>query len=84
MVSKCANSNCLIPFLHLGKGTLFFFQVSSDPETLGRDGSMNSVRKGPHRLETFWLCEHCALSLMVRMVRGRAEIVPRDAMQELN
>jgi len=84
VVSKCANPNCLKPCLHLGKGTLFFFQVSSDTETWADDGCMSSVRKGPHRLETFWLCEHCASSLMVRRARGRAEIVPRDAVEGLN
>jgi hypothetical protein len=84
VVSKCANPNCLVPFLHLGKGTLFFCQISSDPETLGGKGSMSSVRKSAHRLETFWLCEHCASRLMVQIVRGKAEIVTRDAVQGLN
>lgn len=77
MVSKCANPNCLVPFLYLGRGALFLFEVISDPKTSGGDDNPMTEHKGPHRLETFWLCERCSSSFMVRMVRGKVEIVRR-------
>jgi hypothetical protein len=75
VVSKCAN-----PFT-LGKGTLFLLEVSSNPETSGGEDSITTVHKGPHRLETFWLCDHCSSTFIVRMLTDKAVIVPRDVVQ---
>ena len=77
MVSKCANPNCLVPFLYLGKGTLFLFEVNFDFPISDGDDGMATKHEGPHRFETFWLCEHCSSSFIVRMIRGQVEIVRR-------
>lgn len=77
MVSKCANPNCLVPFLYLRKGTLFLFEVNSDLGTSDGDDSRATKHEGPHRFKTFWLCEHCSSSFMIRMIRGKVEIVRR-------
>jgi len=73
VVSNCANPNCCRPFLYLREGTLFLFETNYN----SRDITL--VRKGPRRLESFWLCANCSSSLVVRMIRGKAEIVPRGA-----
>ena len=78
MVSKCANPNCSTPFLYLGKGTLFFFEISPDSEPPVATESLRTLRKGPHRIETFWLCRNCSSRLVVRMIRGKVEVVSRE------
>lgn len=78
MVSKCANPDCLMPFLYFGKGTLFLFEISSDPEPKGRNDSVITAQNGPRKTETFWLCGHCSSRFVIRMIRGKAEIIPRD------
>ncbi len=77
MVSKCANPSCFIPFLYLGKGTLFVFETSSDSESAVGAESLRAVRKGTRKLETFWLCDRCSSRLVVRIIRGAVEVVPR-------
>lgn len=78
VVSKCANPNCSIPFLHLRKGALFAFEINSGREPTGHDESLITLHKGQRRLETFWLCDHCSSRFMIRMIRNKAQIVRRD------
>lgn len=76
MISKCANPNCSAAFRYFREGELFLFDknYSSEPRV-----NIEGVAKGrmPHRLENFWLCANCASSLVVRMIQGKAEVVPR-------
>jgi hypothetical protein len=77
MVSKCANPNCRTPFRYFRGGALFFFETnySSEPP-VGIEG-LDIVHNQPHRLEHFWLCDNCSSNLVLRMVRGKVEVVPR-------
>jgi hypothetical protein len=54
------------------------FETNSDSEPpLGAEG-LRTVRKGPHRLENFWLCDKCSSRLVARLIRGKVEVVPRE------
>jgi len=72
VLSKCANPNCITRFLYLGKGTLFLFERSSDPEPSADGEASTTIRQQMHRLETF-----CSSRLVVRMIRGTVEVIPR-------
>jgi hypothetical protein len=61
MLSHCANSQCVKPFLRLGQGKLFLVEA----EAVAKSGKLtaarpNSTRMPPHRLERYWLCDRCA------------------------
>ena len=77
MLSKCANPNCITRFLYLGKGTLFLLEKSSDPEPPADGEASTTMRQKMHGLETFWLCENRFSRLVVRMIRGTVEVIPR-------
>jgi hypothetical protein len=57
MLSHCANSQCLKPFLRLREGRLFLVER---PSTTQARSSRPSVRKPPQQVEHFWLCDQCA------------------------
>ena len=78
MVSKCANPDCCASFRYLGEGALLFFESNYDSEpSFGIEGT-GTVRKGPRKLENFWLCADCSSRLVFRIVRGKVEVVPRE------
>ncbi len=78
MVSKCANPDCCTPFLHFREGALFLFEANYNSEPPMGIEDMSVVRKQPQRLENFWLCDNCSSRFMVRMIRGKTEVVPRE------
>ncbi len=78
MVSKCANPNCCKPFLHFRESALFLFETNHNSEPTDNEDS-SRMRKGPRALEIFWLCATCSSSLVVRIIRGKVEVVPRDS-----
>ena len=59
MLSHCANSQCLKPFLRLGQGKLFLVETSSVAKSEGMTPSPR-MRQPPRRLERYWLCDQCA------------------------
>lgn len=78
MVSKCANPNCRTPFLHFREGALFLIETNHNSESpAGIEDSR--IRKGLRKLENFWLCASCSSSLVVRNIRGKVEVVPRES-----
>ena len=78
MVSKCANPNCCRPFRYLREGALFPFETNYNFEPPVGIEEIGIGRKGPRRIESFWLCPHCSSSLVVRIVRGKVQVVPRE------
>ena len=54
MLSKCANPACATPFHYYRDGKLFRVEVGG---TADADG-----KRGPKRLEHYWLCGVCALT----------------------
>ena len=62
MLSRCANHQCLKPFLRLREGKLFLVETGR-PKKLGpsRGNGSFPVRELQPRIERFWLCDECAL-----------------------
>jgi len=61
MLSKCSGPSCVSHFLHLGDGMLFRLTAVSDPG----------------RLEYFWLCNSCSLTMTLRLSEdGSAIAIP--------
>jgi hypothetical protein len=61
MLSHCANSQCLRPFLRLGQGKLFLVET----ECVAKSGELRApssprTRQQPRRIERYRLCEECA------------------------
>lgn len=78
MVAKCANPNCCTPFLYLREGALFLFETNYNSEHPIESEGISIACKRSRRLENFWLCGDCSSSLVVRMIRGKVEVVPRE------
>ena len=75
MVKKCANPECLAPFLRLGHGKLFRFVAKISPA--------NSSYGGPtRRTEFFWLCDHCSSTAALKFDSAgtpRVESLPESS-----
>ena len=68
MLSKCANPACSAPFHYLRHGRLFKIQIAE--ETIS--GAL--ALKPQYRLETFWLCDDCAVTQTLGYAKGRGVI----------
>lgn len=72
MVHKCANPACSSPFRNLRKGRVFVEEVEGNLEG-------NSTSRS-RRLEYFWLCDSCCLSMTVIAEKGNGvRIAPLPA-----
>jgi hypothetical protein len=66
MLSKCSGPICVEHFLHLGDGQLF--RLETRPTSDGSD---------PGRLEYFWLCSRCSLTMTLHLAEdGSVVAVP--------
>jgi len=61
MLSHCANSQCVRPFVRLGQGKLFLVEneYGANPAEFITPPSPH-MRKQPRRVERYWLCDQCA------------------------
>ncbi len=59
MLSHCANSQCLKPFLRLREGRLFLVETQNVTKQGGAT-PIHRDRKPPQRVEHFWLCDRCS------------------------
>ncbi len=64
MLSKCANPNCSASFFYLHQGKLFRCETGTHKD------SHAGVKKSARRIEFFWLCENCAVSMTVAFKDG--------------
>ncbi len=78
VISKCANPNCCTPFRYLREGALFPFETNYNSEPPVGTQDIGIGPKRPRRFESFWLCARCSSSLVVRIVRGKVKVVPRE------
>ena len=61
MLSRCANPQCLKPFLRLGQGRLFLVEAENMPRPVeSRQLRSPYMRIAPRRVERYWLCDQCA------------------------
>src|ERR1700752_4801545 len=66
MLSKCANPGCSATFLYLHQGKLF----RHENEAHGSENPDPSIKKPPQRIEFFWLCDDCAVTMTLRYQKG--------------
>jgi hypothetical protein len=62
MLSKCANPACSERFRYLRQGRIFNLEV--------RVASSRSDKEDSHKVEYFWLCDHCAAAMEVVCENG--------------
>jgi hypothetical protein len=74
MLSKCANPDCLAPFLYLHQGKLFRLDTAdkdaSGQDAGDRDTAAQKTQKMAQNLEFFWLCSDCSVKLTLRYRKG--------------
>ncbi|HVP51517.1 MAG TPA: hypothetical protein VMT05_05385, partial [Terriglobales bacterium] len=77
MISKCANPACSVPFLYMRDGKLFRMEYDAEAQALGPQfGEL--PRKTARRVEHFWLCGSCSISMTLIMSGGKVETVTLD------
>lgn len=69
MVSSCANPNCSKPLHYLREGRVFVFDLP-DPNAPAFAG------RNARRMQHFWLCGECCLTLQVLQVENGVRVVP--------
>lgn len=69
MISHCANSKCAKPLHYLREGRLFAFEVPA--------GNPDRSGKRARRIEHYWLCGTCSLTMEIRQFPGGMKVVPR-------
>jgi len=70
MIAKCANPVCSTPFHYLRDGKIFRMELDGAPEGPASKG------KSPHKIEHFWLCGSCSVTLTLISNKGRVETIP--------
>jgi len=74
MLSKCANPACSVPFLYLRDGKLFRMEYDTEQQAVGPE--FGEADKRPVRkVEHFWLCGPCSISMTLIMNGGRAQTI---------
>jgi hypothetical protein len=68
MLSKCANPECLAPFIYLRDGRLYQIDTAAGPQLVTKS-------KPAHRIEYFWLCGQCASSMTLSFQRGKGVVM---------
>ncbi len=80
MLSKCANPSCPTPFRYLREGRLYRIDVASAGEVRPHGPFLVNGRKGPGKIEHFWLCGSCAATLTLAFEREKGvTVVPRES-----
>jgi len=74
MISKCANPACSVPFHYMREGKLFRMEYDTEQQSLGPE--FGAADKRPARkVEHFWLCGPCSISMTLIMSAGKAQTV---------
>ena len=68
MLAKCANPICGAPFLYLNQGRIF---------NVPAYGPGTQSCAWPQRMEHFWLCSSCLLTLTLALQNGKVEVRAR-------
>lgn len=74
MISKCANPACAAPFHYMRDGKLFRMEYDAERQAIGPQfGEL--PKKAVRKVEHFWLCGSCSLSMTLIMSGGKVETV---------
>ena len=63
MLQKCANPSCNTPFRYLRNGKLFHVEIDGQGDIRI---SPVVARHEPLKMEYFWLCDDCAVSVTIK------------------
>ena len=74
MIAKCANAACSAPFLYLREGKVFRMEFAPDPNRL--EAASAKSPKPARKIEHFWLCGSCSVTLTLISNKGRVETIP--------
>lgn len=72
MIARCANPICGAHFRYLNQGRVYNVPIYESETGRERQSSV-----GPKRVEHFWLCSVCCLTLTLVLRSGKAEIQAR-------
>jgi hypothetical protein len=72
MLSKCANSGCSALFRYLGEGKIFNLELAPPASIPGPQGETRVL----HKVEHFWLCSQCMLSVTLIVENGQLIVRP--------
>jgi hypothetical protein len=77
MLSKCANPACDTPFQYLREGKLFQFDLDAPALRASAAQAEPWVenKKPAQRIERFWLCGRCAVTMTIAYERRRGPVV---------
>jgi len=71
MLSKCANPGCPAPFRYFHQGKLFRVELQAE----GTEGLDFDTSRARRRLEFYWLCADCAVTMTLAFQKGTGIIV---------
>lgn len=72
MLSKCANPACSARFRYLHEGRIY--TAMFDPKGTARGGG--GFEETQRRVERYWLCDTCALTMTLVISAGRVVLRP--------
>jgi hypothetical protein len=72
MIAKCANPICGAHFRYLNQGRIYNVPVYP-PDS----GPQAQSKVGPQRVEHFWLCSVCCVTLTLVLRNGKPEVQAR-------
>jgi hypothetical protein len=81
MLAKCANPICGAHFRYLSQGRVFNVPLYEEICKNGtfEDATKPKSRPRLQRVELYWLCANCLLTMKLILRRGKVEVLPRFA-----
>ena len=76
MLAKCANPICGAHFRYLSQGRVFNVPLYGT-ESMGGTDDTPKWCAYPQRVEHYWLCSECIMSLTLVMRKGKVTVQPR-------
>jgi hypothetical protein len=72
MLSKCANPACTARFRYLHEGRIFSAVFDAKEPVRGEE----AFQETPRRVERYWLCDTCAVTMTLVISAGRVVLRP--------
>ena len=76
MLAKCANPICGAHFRYLSQGRVFNVPLYGT-ESMSRTDETPKWCAYPQRVEHYWMCSECIMSLTLVMRKGKVTVQPR-------
>lgn len=75
MLHKCANPECVSPFLHLSEGKLFQVETERFPVPSHERTDSGRHPRSLRQVEHYWLCNDCCGLLTLMFEKGRGVVM---------